>query len=65
MATEPRSQSQQPRGSWMGKLSGAEEMRAPEGSWREMPGSVNCAYGCNDFLSEAGLSVEKRSRCGH
>jgi hypothetical protein len=66
MATEPRSDLSQPTTeSRMGKVSGAEEMRATEVSWREMPGAVNCAYGCNDFRSEASLPVERKCRCGH
>lgn len=66
MATKPNiDASQHGTQSRVGRVSGADEVREPEVSWCEMPGAVNRACGCDEFVAEAVISSEKENGSGH
>ena len=60
--TDVRQYSTQSR---VGRVYGADEVREPEVSWCEMPGAVNRADGCDEFVVEASILSEKESGSGH
>ena len=66
MVSKPHTDlSQHSTQSRVGRVYGADEVREPDVSWCEMPGAVNRAGGCDEFVAEAGISSKKESGSEH
>lgn len=53
--------SQQRTWSRVGRVYSIYEVREPAVSWCEIPGAVNRACGCDEFVAETSITSEKES----